>query len=761
MSWNSNNNNSSGPSAQQGGGGGGRPGAWGRSSTLPSFQGGSSGGGGGGGGYGSGGGGGYGSQGGGGFGGGGGFSQGGDRMSNLGDRLDNIRWDEQKLEPFEKNFYQESPSVSSRSNSEVEQIRREMQMTIRGSNVPKPIMTFAEANFPDYLMNEIHKAGFPNPTSIQRQAWPMALSGRNLVGVSATGSGKTIAFALPAMIHITAQAVLAPYDGPIVLIVAPTRELAVQIQEECTKFGSSCEIRNTCLYGGVPKSGQARDLQRGAEIVIATPGRLIDMLESGRTNLRRVTYLVLDEADRMLDMGFEPQIRKIFQQVRPDRQVLMFSATWPRDVANLASQYLGDYIQVTIGSLDVAANLAITQKIEVTGDFEKRSLLIKHLEQISKENDRVLIFVATKRTADELTSFLRNDGWPALTIHGDKEQPERDWVMSEFKAGKIQVLIATDVASRGLDVKNVGYVINYDFPNGIEDYVHRIGRTGRAGASGTAISFITSKDQPKARDLIKILRDAKQEVPPPLENMAGGGFGGGSSYGGGGSSFSGGGGFGGGGGGYGDAPQSAPTTQDWGASSAASAPAPTQDWGGPSAPSAPAPTVDSWNTSGAPTSTPAPVSNGYGATTAGYGTTTNDTNERSSGGGGNSFFRDKPANANPGSAWSSTPSNDPPQQQVFSQPAAAATSSWGNPAAAAAPSSSSQPLSATASSWVSMAASDQPASHATQASSNGGGGGGSWGAPAQPSTTATTASDSWGVQAASGAPSGTTAGSGW
>jgi len=262
------------------------------------------------------------------------------------------------------------------------------------------------------------------------------------------------------------QPLLSPGDGPIVLILAPTRELAVQIQTECTKFGyvnyshsflllilffsANSRIRNTAIYGGAPKGPQIRDLQRGVEIVIATPGRLIDMLETGKTNLRRVTYLVMDEADRMLDMGFEPQIRKIVSQIRPDRQTLMFSATWPKDVQKLAHDFLKDCIQVNIGSMELTANTNITQVVEVVTDFEKRGKLLKHLEQISNENGKVLIFVATKRVADDITKYLRQDGWPALAIHGDKEQRERDWVLAEFKAGRSPILIATDVASRGL-----------------------------------------------------------------------------------------------------------------------------------------------------------------------------------------------------------------------------------------------------------------------------------------------------------------------
>jgi ATP-dependent RNA helicase DDX5/DBP2 len=266
----------------------------------------------------------------------------------------------------------EDKAVRARTDAEVNEWRKKKEVSVFGRDVPRPVTSFFEAGLPDYVLSEIRKAGFSEPSAIQCQAWPMALSGRDLVGVSATGSGKTIAFALPAMIHINAQPLLNPGDGPIVLIIAPTRELAVQIQEECTKFGASSRIRNTCVYGGVPKGGQIRDLQRGAEIVIATPGRLIDMLESGKTNLRRVTYLVMDEADRMLDMGFEPQIRKIVEQIRPDRQTLMFSATWPKEVQRLANDYLRDFIQVNIGSLDLTANINITQIVEVCTDYDKR-----------------------------------------------------------------------------------------------------------------------------------------------------------------------------------------------------------------------------------------------------------------------------------------------------------------------------------------------------------------------------------------------------
>ncbi|KAF5587346.1 ATP-dependent RNA helicase DBP2 [Fusarium pseudocircinatum] len=471
--------------------------------------------------------------GGGGFGGGYGGGAGGDRMGALGAGLKNQEWDVSTLPKFEKSFYKEHPDVTNRSDADVEAFRRKHQMTIAGKDVPRPVETFDEAGFPRYVMDEVKAQGFPAPTAIQSQGWPMALSGRDVVGIAETGSGKTLTYCLPSIVHINAQPLLAPGDGPIVLVLAPTRELAVQIQEEMKKFGRSSRIRNTCVYGGVPKGPQIRDLSRGVEVCIATPGRLIDMLEAGKTNLRRVTYLVLDEADRMLDMGFEPQIRKIIGQIRPDRQTLMWSATWPKEVRALASDFLQDFIQVNIGSMELAANHRITQIVEVVTDMEKRDRMIKHLEKVmeNKEN-KILIFVGTKRIADEITRFLRQDGWPALSIHGDKQQNERDWVLDQFKTGKSPIMVATDVASRGIDVRNITHVLNYDYPNNSEDYIHRIGRTGRAGAKGTAITLFTTDNQKQARDLVNVLQEAKQQIDPRLAEMTRYGGGGGRGYGG-------------------------------------------------------------------------------------------------------------------------------------------------------------------------------------------------------------------------------------
>merc|ERR1719281_1739193 len=254
---------------------------------------------------------------------------------------------------------------------------------------------------------------------------------------------------------------------------------------------------------------------------------MIDFLDSQSTNLKRVTYLCLDEADPMLDMGFEPQVRKVTSQCRPDRQTLMWSATWPREVQKLARDICKeDPVHVNIGSLDLRTAHTIRQYVEVVAEADKRARLKRLLEKVM-DGSKILIFAQTKRDGDQLTREMRTDGWPALCIHGDKKQEERDWVLKEFKEGKSPILVATDVASRGLDVKDIKYVINYDFPTQIEDYIHRIGRTGRAGATGSSYTFFTSDKFRHAKDLVKVLEEARQPIPEELQKLADGGGGGG------------------------------------------------------------------------------------------------------------------------------------------------------------------------------------------------------------------------------------------
>uniref|UniRef100_A0A1I8MNM3 RNA helicase n=1 Tax=Musca domestica TaxID=7370 RepID=A0A1I8MNM3_MUSDO len=438
-----------------------------------------------------------------------------------GDNLPNIVWSELKLTPIEKNFYKPCDAVAARPQEEVDGFLSLNSITLKGSSIPTPSMEFTEGGFPDYVMDSIKRLGFSKPTAIQAQGWPIALSGRDMVGVAQTGSGKTLAYILPAVVHINNQPRLEHGDGPIALILAPTRELAQQIQQVANDFGSQTQVRNTCIFGGAPKHYQSRDLERGVEIVIATPGRLIDFLERGVTNLKRCTYLVLDEADRMLDMGFEPQIRKIIKQIRPDRQVLMWSATWPKEVRNLAEEFLDNYIQINIGSLTLSANHNILQIVDVCEENEKDIKLLKLLGEISSEKDtKTIIFVETKKRVDEITRSISRQGWRACAIHGDKSQQERDYVLASFRNGRNAILVATDVAARGLDVDDVKFVINYDYPSNSEDYVHRIGRTGRSNNTGTAYTLFTTSNANKANDLVQVLKEANQVINPRLMDMA-------------------------------------------------------------------------------------------------------------------------------------------------------------------------------------------------------------------------------------------------
>ncbi|PIC22378.1 hypothetical protein B9Z55_016459 [Caenorhabditis nigoni] len=519
--------------------------------------------GGGGGGYG----GGSGGYGGGGYGGGrGGYgggrggssSRGGSSGGSAGGRLRDIDWTAENLQPIQKDFYHENAAVSRRDQYEIDQWVSANQVTLEGRGIPRPVFEFNEAPLPGQI-HELLYGKFQKPTVIQSISWPIAMSGRDIISIAKTGSGKTLAFMLPALVHITKQPHRQRGEGPSVLVLLPTRELAQQVQEVSIDFCHSLGLKMTCLFGGASKGPQARDLERGVDIAVATPGRLLDFLDNGTTNMKRCSYLVLDEADRMLDMGFEPQIRKIIGQIRPDRQTLMFSATWPKEVRSLASDFQKDAAFLNVGSLELAANHNITQVVDVLEEHAKQAKLMELLNHIMNQKEcKTIIFVETKRKADDLTRAMRRDGWPTLCIHGDKNQGERDWVLQEFKAGKMPILLATDVAARGLvsssslissgslfpifrilgsDVDDIKFVINYDYPNNSEDYVHRIGRTGRRDKKGTAYTFFTHTNASKAKDLLKVLDEAKQNVPQALRDMGNRSYGGSSSrgrYGGGG-----------------------------------------------------------------------------------------------------------------------------------------------------------------------------------------------------------------------------------
>lgn len=419
---------------------------------------------------------------------------------------------------FQKNFYKQAEAIESMSASDVDSFRSANEMVIKGMNVPHPIQRFEEAGFPTRVLEELARKGFSGPTPIQGQGWPMALSGRDMVGIAQTGSGKTLSFILPALVHAKAQVPLREGDGPIVLVLAPTRELVVQIKKVADEFCGMFNLRSVAVYGGTSSGHQIRGLHEGAEVVVATPGRLIDLHDQGHAPLGRVTFLVLDEADRMLDMGFEPQLRRIIPKTNDNRQTLMWSATWPQEVRNLAESYMKDYIQVTIGSEGLKTNSKIKQIVEVCSEREKEDKLLGVLEKF--KGDKIIVFCNMKRTCDDLEYMLSRSGYGAVAIHGDKTQNIRDKVLEDFRHGRRPILIATEVAGRGLDVSDIKLVINFDFPGSCEDYVHRIGRTARGDTKeGISHTFFTPGDKGNARELVKMLREAKQDVPSDLEDM--------------------------------------------------------------------------------------------------------------------------------------------------------------------------------------------------------------------------------------------------
>ena len=426
---------------------------------------------------------------------------------------------------FRKNFYSQPAEIADMSEDEIAKLRAELDdMTVRGSDVPHPITKWAQCGFTSQILDVLRDQKFASPTSIQCQALPALMSGRDTIGVAKTGSGKTLAFILPMFRHIQDQPRVQNLEGPIGLIIAPTRELAVQIHSECKPYLKALGLRGVCTYGGAPIKDQIAELKRGAEVVVCTPGRIIDLLaaNSGRvTNLNRVTYIVLDEADRMFDMGFEPQITKTLKNIRPNRQTVLFSATFPWKMEQMARKALNNPIQIIT---DCRSKVApeITQKIEVVEEDAKLNHTLGLLgDFFRKEEDvRCLIFVEKQESADELFKKLDMKGYKSRTMHGGAEQVDRMDAIRDFKSGLVKVLVATSVAARGLDVKQLNLVINYDSPNHGEDYVHRAGRTGRAGNTGTAVTFVTPQQDRFAPFLVRTLKDSNHEVPKELQDLA-------------------------------------------------------------------------------------------------------------------------------------------------------------------------------------------------------------------------------------------------
>jgi len=408
-----------------------------------------------------------------------------------------------------------------------------IQIQTLGDRVPPAISSFDECNLGPVLTNNIRLSTYTVPTPVQKNAIPIIVEGRDLMACAQTGSGKTAAFLFPMIGEMVRN--LVP-DGrqqqqggnggysrgikvyPTALILAPTRELAIQIHQEAKKFTYRSHIKSVVVYGGADSKYQMNELERGCHILVATPGRLIDMMERNKVCVSNIKYLCIDEADRMLDMGFEPQIRQIVGQSPPagDRQTLMFSATFPKSIQRLAEDFLYGYIFLKVGRIGSTTE-SITQRVRWIEDVEKKKAL---LEVIPTINGLTLVFTETKRMADHLEEYLYTSGFLAASIHGDRTQQEREAALEAFKSGQVQILVATDVASRGLDISNVKHVINYDLPHDIDDYVHRIGRTGRAGNDGYATAFFNEKNGNIASDMVVLLEEAGQEVEYWLKEIS-------------------------------------------------------------------------------------------------------------------------------------------------------------------------------------------------------------------------------------------------
>ncbi len=377
-------------------------------------------------------------------------------------------------------------------------------------------VTFQSLGLTDALLRDLAAAGYKEPTPIQAQAIPACLEGRDVLGCAQTGTGKTAAFVIP-MVERLAKL---PSGTPRGLILAPTRELAFQIQRTVQQLGRSRRVSATTVVGGEDMSAQVRGLRQHPTIVVATPGRLLDHMWNGTINLAGFTIVVLDEADRMLDMGFAPQLNQILEALNEERQTLLFSATMPADLTALARAGLKNPVQVMADRPATAAH-RVTQTVHHTSHGEKTSLLLRIL---AEPGDSVLVLTRTKHGADRLGRFLEKEGHRVAVLHGDRRLSQRRAALEGFRRGTYRVLVATDIAARGIDVANIGHVINDDLPNTPEDYVHRIGRTGRMKATGRATSFVTAEDHYQFRAIEKLLGTSVPRAagsPPPAHRPAG------------------------------------------------------------------------------------------------------------------------------------------------------------------------------------------------------------------------------------------------
>ncbi|KAL8692427.1 MAG: hypothetical protein Q9218_002548 [Villophora microphyllina] len=431
--------------------------------------------------------------------------------------------------PFNQG-YQQDPDLTAFSETEIRSFLSSNFISIKDPSSTTPLRPITKFSHLPKLSQSPAFSTFKSPTPIQASAWPFLFSGRDVIGVAETGSGKTLAFGIPCIRAVSSGSIstskTSNKGNPAkALIISPTRELAVQIHTQISSLASAQNIHTACLYGGVPKPPQQLALET-AHIIVATPGRLNDLIEEGSANLSQVKYLVLDEADRMLEKGFEDAIRKILSttpSTAQGRQTLMFTATWPESVRELAATFMQKPVRITIGENnddgELRANTRIEQRVEVVDPRGKETRMLQIIKQYQSgknKSDRILVFCLYKKEATRVENFLQRQGCKVAGIHGDLSQSARMSALEGFKSGQCPLLVATDVAARGLDIPSVRLVLNVTFPLTVEDYVHRIGRTGRAGAPGLAITLFTEHDKAQSGALINVLKAANQPVPKDL-----------------------------------------------------------------------------------------------------------------------------------------------------------------------------------------------------------------------------------------------------
>ncbi|KAJ1259787.1 hypothetical protein BS78_10G182900 [Paspalum vaginatum] len=431
----------------------------------------------------------------------------------------------------------------------------DIQVEVSGEGAPAPVDGFEAAGLAPAVLRNVARCGYESPAPLQRYAIPIVMAGRDLVACAQAGREKTAAFCIPVVSGLVAAAaagggrsgygrcdrrsLFGSPATPRALVLAPTRELAKQIYEEANNLSFQTELRVVVAHGGIRMHDQLHDLKSGVDLLVATPGRLVDMVEGSWVSLEAIKYLVMDEVDIMLHMGFEPHIRRIADSMPKESitQTLLFSATLPPEIQSLASEFLYNHISITVGRIGSSTDL-VENKIEFVNDGEKRGFLLDLFQEqsVGVANSKLqkpltLIFVETKQEANSLQNWLCSKGFSATAIHGDRKQKERESALRSFRSGTTPIMVATNVASSGLDVPNVAHVINYDLPKSIEDYVHRVGRTGRGGEAGTATAFFAESNHPLAKGLVELMTNANRSVPEWLLEYAARPCYGGSHYG--------------------------------------------------------------------------------------------------------------------------------------------------------------------------------------------------------------------------------------